>query len=144
MIFHGCIEMKVGFVEHKVNLENPSKSFTRISVYKASRPKGIDETQLFKMKVMVFGKHAEQASKVQKGETIFCIGEVRPDYYKNKEGVIEEGLTMFADSVDSFGFRQAAEHKGGPSKAVDEFPFKAPAETEAKVTPFVPDEDIPF
>lgn len=132
-------EAKVSFVEYKENAESPSKSYTKISCFKAIRSKGLDETQLFKFRIMVFGKNAQQAGTIQKGEIVFFVGELRPEFYKDKEGVVKESLTVYADKVDSFSYRESA---GKPKKAADDFPFPMPEGAVKSAT--IPDDDIPF
>lgn len=64
------------------------------------------------VKVTVFGKAAEFAGRLVKGDIVACAGQVSNEEWTNKDGVTKTTLCLTADKIDKIGGSTAA-----PSRA---------------------------
>lgn len=55
------------------------------------------------VKVTVFGKSAEFAGRLVKGDIVACSGQVCTDEWTNKDGIAKTTLCLTADKIDKIG-----------------------------------------
>lgn len=62
-----------------------------------------DKQKTLWMNVTVFGKSAEFAAKLKKGDQVLVSGYLEPNEWKDKEGVERKDMVMIANNVQAIG-----------------------------------------
>ena len=68
-----------------------------------------DKQKTLWMKVTCFGKTAEFAAKLKKGDQVLVSGYLEPNTWKDKEGVERTETTMVANTVQALSAKKADE-----------------------------------
>jgi len=66
-----------------------------------------DKKQTIWMQVTAFGKTAEFAARLHKGDAVLCAGRLDLNVWTDKQGVERRDITMVADTVQALGPKQA-------------------------------------
>jgi single-strand DNA-binding protein len=78
----------------EAKVSQASKNWTRLRV-----GVGRDDTMTW-VSVAVFGKHAEAAAELKKGDKIYCEGTIKLDAWTGADGVERTGLSVAAWKVE--------------------------------------------
>lgn len=62
-----------------------------------------DKKQTWWTQVTCFGKQAEWAAKLKKGDAVLCAGRLDLNVWTDKQGVERRDVTMVADTVQALG-----------------------------------------
>jgi single-strand DNA-binding protein len=62
-----------------------------------------DKAQTLWMAATLFGKSAEFAAKLKKGDAVLLAGRLEPNTWTDKQGVERRDVTMVADTVQALG-----------------------------------------
>ena len=66
-----------------------------------------DKQKTLWMKTTCFGKTAEFAAKLKKGDQVLVSGYLEPNEYKDKDGIERKDMVLVANAVQSLSPKQA-------------------------------------
>lgn len=79
-----------------------------------------DKQQTLWLACTLFGKSAEFAGKLRKGDAVLLAGRLEPNTWTDKQGVERRDVVLVADTVQALGPKQAP---GGNSYGGEDVPF---------------------
>ena len=74
-----------------------------------------DKQKTLWMNATAFGKTAEFAAKLKKGDQVLLVGQLEPNEYKDKDGVERKDVVLLCQTVQSVGNK--------PAGGKDDVPF---------------------
>lgn len=134
---HAVIHGRLGRDAEAKNTST-GKAMTRLNI--GSSVGWGDKKQTLWMQVTVFGKTAEFAAKLSKGDEVIVSGRLEPNVWTDKNGVERKDIVMTADTVDRVGGK-----RDGGERQPEREPDVPRAEPRGGAAAGgYDDEDIPF
>lgn len=87
----------------------PAQSATPVTKLNLATSVGFgDKQKTLWMNVTCFGKTAEFAAKLKKGDQVLAAGYLEPNEWKDKDGNERKDIVMVASTIQAVGGKQAA------------------------------------